>query len=129
MMNLAEKLDGLRLKYPECKTLAFADVSTGMVLYASADESLKQEQLDSLCGTAVEMLSGSIAMRVGEAISEQSSTGIFQAIIIERDEVGIFLKSMSNPVDALCCVCTSDIALGAFIKEARDNLAGAGAET
>ncbi len=121
-MELAEKLDDLRLKFPGCRTLAFADISTGMVLCASAADHLRQEHLDSLCSTAAEMLNGSIAKPVCDAFADNENTGIFQAIIIEPTEIGIFLKSRHNPADALCCVCAPTIELGAFLQDARENL-------
>lgn len=127
-MELVEKLDDLRSRYPECRTLAFADISTGMILCTSAEGKLRQEKLDSLCGTAVEMLSGSIAKHIGGAFPAQEDSGVYQAIIVEPAEIGIFLKSTINPADALCCVCLPAIKLGAFIEDARNNLAEFGAD-
>ncbi len=121
-MKLAEKLDQLRQKFPECQTLAFADISTGMVLCSSAAETSRQEYLDSLCDVAVDMLNRDSAKRVNDAFAREDDAGIYQAIIIETAEIGVFLKSTNNPSEALCGVCTPGIELEAFIQGARENL-------
>ena len=128
-MTLTEKLDELRLKHPGCRTLAFADISTSTILYASAEEHLRQEHLDSLCGTAMEMLNGGIATHVRGVFSGHEDSDVYQAIIIEVAEVGVFLKSTTNPADALCCVCSLSIDLGRFVQNARESLTQLGQDT
>ena len=120
-MRLSEKLDELREKFPACQVLAFADNSTGMVLCSSSAEKLRQERLDALCDRAIEALGGDAATCVRAAV-KQLEGGIFKAITIEPAEVGIFLKSKTNPDDVLCCVCSPAVALEEFISSAYENL-------
>ena len=121
-MNIAERLDSMRKAFPAFSTLAYADISTGMILYASAESELRQEHLDALCATAVEMLQGAAATQVAQALGAEDAGDIHEAIIMEPGEIGIFLKSTCNPADALCCVGRPSIDLAAFRSLARDHL-------
>ncbi|WP_073200706.1 hypothetical protein [Roseovarius marisflavi] len=83
---------------------------------------LRQEHLNSLCKTAVDILGGQSSSHLCSVLGGGGDTDIFQVIIIEPTEVGIFLKSTTSPTDALCCVCSPSIKLQAFIAGARHHL-------
>lgn len=119
-MTITESLDALRGEFSDCLTVAFADISTGMVLSASSQQHLNQEHLDALCLTAAEMLSGDTAQRISSVLGVEADAGIRQAIIFEVSEVGIFLKSANSSVDALCCACLPNIDLPMFLSAAQD---------
>lgn len=121
-MNIAERLESVRQEFPECKTIAYADISTNMILSTSAETELHQEHLNSLCKTAVDMLGGPLSPPLRSLLGSDHGEGIFKVIIIEPSEVGIFLKSTTSPTDALCCVCSASINLGPFITGARHQL-------
>lgn len=123
-MNIASTLEEIRRDFPACGTLAYADISTNNVLSSSADTPLKQEHLNDLCNTAVDMLAGPSAAQVARVWEDAQSTppDVYQAIIVEAAEVGIFLRSASNPTDALCCVCHPSIDIPGFIAVARQRL-------
>lgn len=120
-MDISESLEALRGKFPDCMTVAFADISTGMVLASSSQEHLNQEHLDALCATAADMLSGETAQRVSTVF--EGDAPIQHAIIFERAEVGLFLKSLHAPNEVLCCACGSGIDLVAFLRHARHHFA------
>ncbi len=123
-MNIATTLDTIREAFPACETLAYADISTNNVLSSSAVQQLRQEHLNDLCNTAVDMLSGTSAAHVSRVWNDGNCDypDVYQAIIVETAEVGIFLRSVSNPTDALCCVCQPNIDIPAFIASARQHL-------
>lgn len=123
-MNIASTLEKIRRDFPACETLAYADISTNNVLSSSAETTLRQEHLNDLCNTAVDMLTGPSAAQVARVWEEgqTASPDVYQAIIVEAAEVGIFLRSASNPTDALCCVCQPSIDIPAFIATARQRL-------
>ncbi|MDA8747213.1 hypothetical protein N9M66_03275 [Litoreibacter sp.] len=118
-MNISDSLDALRGKFSGCLTVAYADISTGMVLSASAQAHLNQEHLDALCTTASEMLAGGTARRFSAVLAGDQEEDIQQAIIFESSEVGLFYKSTSSPNEALCCACLPDIDLAEFSRQAR----------
>ncbi len=118
-MTVTESLDALRSQYIDCQTVAFADISTGMILSASSQEHLNQEHLDALCATASEMLSGNTGARISAVLGNASTTEIQQVIIFEAQEVGVFLRSTHSAADALCCACLPSIDLVRFLKDAQ----------
>lgn len=120
-MDISESLDALRGKFPECMTVAFADISTGMVLASSSQDHLNQEHLDALCTTAADMLSGETAQRIATVFV--GNEAIQQAVIFEKLEVGVFLKSVYSPSDALCCACGTGIDLVEFLHHAKQHFA------
>jgi len=122
LMTITERLECVRLEFPECKTVAYADISTNMVLSTSAEIALRQEHINSLCNTAVEMLGGHSTSQLRNVLGEGRDTDVFQVIIIEPTEVGIFLRSTMRPTEALCCVCSPSIKLGPFLAGARRHL-------
>ncbi|MDA3856964.1 MAG: hypothetical protein PF480_01665 [Roseovarius sp.] len=102
--------------------MAYADMSTNMILSTSAEIALRQEHINSLCNTAMEMLGGHSTSQLRNVLGGGRDTDIFQVIIIEPTEVGIFLRSTTSPTEALCCVCSPSINLGPFLAGARHHL-------
>lgn len=127
-MNLAEKLDCVRQEFPECRMVAYADISTNMILSTSSAMELRQEHLDSLCDIAVDMLCGQSSSHLRGALGGSSDADVFQVIIIEPTEVNVFLRSTTSPMEALCCVCSPLINLGKFIAGGRLHLDKIGME-
>lgn len=127
-MQLAETLERLRGEFAECRILAFADISTGIVLYWSAGEDIRQEKIDSLCATASDIFNGDIVNQVHKAVAETCREGIHQAIIIEPQEIGFWLKATNNSNDVLCCVCSPQVDLFAFVRRTQDVFAALSTE-
>lgn len=115
-MRQAEKFEQILEQFAPCQIVAFADMSTGTVLYSKARTTVRQEKLDALCRTAAETLEGEAANRVVRAVSDVADTGVHQAIIIEPGEIGFFLRPATDATEALCCVCTPEVRLGEFIQ-------------
>ena len=105
-------LDQLKDQYPGCETLAFADLSTQMVLLSNADSSLPREALDALCAEAALVFGTKSAPAVGD-------TPATTALIATPALLRIYLRDIEEPSDALCCICRHDIPLDAFVNDAR----------
>lgn len=118
-MNVAERLHGLRGEVPGCEALAFADLSTGLVLCASSGQKKPQEWFDRICQAAIEALDGAFARRASVVISDGRATGIGQAIQLVDGELRLFLRSEAVPSEALCCVCATDVAVDDLAARAR----------
>lgn len=127
-MNITERLDCVRQEFPECQVVAYADISTNMILSTSAAIELRQEHVDSLCDIAVDVLGGQSSSPLRGVLGGHSGSDVFQVIIIEPAEVGVFLRSTTSPIEALCCVCSPLIDLGKFIAGARLHLDEIGLE-
>lgn len=110
-MAIAAILDNLRHAFPGCHYAAYADLSAEMVLATSAKTKMTQEYWDGLCSTAVDMLGGDVAQRVADLLEIDAKTGIFHAVLADGQDLGVFVRSVSNPADALCCVCAPDAPL------------------
>lgn len=127
-MNIVERLDCVRQEFPECQIVAYADLSTNMILSTSTAMELRQEYVESLCDSAVDALGGQSSLPLQGALGEGGDADVFQVIIIDPTEVHIFLRSTTSPMDALCCVCSPLINLGAFLTGARLQLDEIGRE-
>lgn len=128
-MNIVERLDCVRQEFPECQIVAYADLSTNMILSTSTAMELRQEYVDSLCDSAVDVLGGQSSLPLRGALGGGGDADIFQVIIMESTEVHVFLRSTTSQMDALCCVCSPLIDLGAFLAGARLQLDEIGRES
>lgn len=118
-MSVADRLNGLRDEVPGCEALAFADISTGLVLCASSEQKKPQEWFDQICQAAMELLDGEFARQASGLISADGTTGARQAIQMVDGELRLFLRSESAPNEALCCVCATDVSVDDLAERAR----------
>ncbi len=119
---VVEELNNLRQAVPGCDVVAFADLSTQMVLVTSSDQSVPREEMDALSAEGAAVLGhgadGPLGLgRPGSAVVA-TSTGL-----------RIFLRAASEPSDALCCMAKSGMDVAAFLTAARpclDRISGEG---
>ena len=109
---VAEVLDKLHDRYPGCETLAFADLSTKMVLITNSTTTFRREGLDSLCSEAALAFGTGGAPTIGE-------NDAMTAFVATRDQLRIYIRDAREPNDALCCVCSHDVAVDSFLNDAR----------
>lgn len=115
-MTVAERMQLLRDQFPECTLVAFADLAAEMVLSVNADTARIQEEINGLCATATDALGGP---SIDAIFANGAESGVFEAVLVERQEIGVFLRSTVKQSDAFCCVCTPRISLGEFLPAAR----------
>ena len=145
-MSLSDELDSLRASFAACETIAFADLSSRMVLMTSSERKLRQEALDAVsvllpagsktspvtvavlvAATQAPPVNCTVIMQVsdapkgGEPIFSRDD-GADTAIFATHDGVDVFLRATSEPTDVLCCRCGADIDVAAFVTEARTQL-------
>jgi hypothetical protein len=109
---VADALDILHGKHPSCDTLAFADLSTQMILITNSGTTFRREGLDALCAEAALTFGTGGGTALGN-----SDAGL--VIVATADHLRIYLRAAQVPTDALCCVCTHDVAIDPFLKDAR----------
>lgn len=108
----SDELDALNGKFPGCETLAFADLATMMVLVTNSSNARSREALDRLCAEATLTLGRVEAPAMGDSTCNT-------ALSASRDRVSIFLRAEQEPSDVLCCICSPEVDISAFLAEAR----------
>lgn len=116
-MGVAESLGAVVKAFPQARLVAFADLSSRMILSSSGTLSTTQEHLDKLCDQARASFDDPLFSLSVEAFGEPHS-----AVVAGPDNVRVFMRSESEPADAICCICDHSIDLPAFVAKIRDTL-------
>jgi len=103
--------------FPQARLVAFADLATSMILASQGRDDFTQESLDRLVLQARTSFDDPLFSLSVEAFGEPHS-----AIVMEAAGIRVFLRSESEPADALCCICDHSIDLAAFLARIRDTL-------
>ncbi|MFT6074469.1 MAG: hypothetical protein ACJAZ1_001385 [Yoonia sp.] len=112
---VVDKLDKLRKTSTSCQTIAFADLSTQMILVTDSQSTLPREALDTLCKQAASVLGVNGKVALGARPSRM-------ALVAEDTSVRFFLRASDEPNDVLCCVCTPSVDLAKFVADATECL-------
>ena len=102
-MNITTELDRCRDAVPGCLTVAYADLSSGLVLCVSSARRQKQEALDALCATAAQLLDSAGADRAAETYGDDPAPAVDEALRLSPGETLAVLRSATDPVEVLCC--------------------------
>lgn len=116
-MSVTETLGAVVKAYPEARLVAFADLSSRMILASSGSQAYTQEHLDDLCEQARISFDDPMFALSVEAFGEPHA-----ALVMALDGVQIFLRSESEPADALVCICDHSIDLAGFVATIRETL-------
>ena len=114
-MAIADEINKLREEYDGCTLVAFADLSSKMVLLTSSRKKIPQENLDHLCAEAAIMFKGAAANLNRDAAP-------ITALVVDGDHTNIYLRNEAGADDVLCCVCGPDVDLNAFLTSAQARL-------
>lgn len=118
-MGVVESLGAVVKAYPKARVVAFADLSSSMILASQGADDITQEHLDQLCRQARVAFDDPLFALSVEAFGEPHG-----ALVVGEDSVRIFLRSESEPADALCCICEHGIELTGFVSKIRETLDG-----
>ncbi len=116
-LGVPESLTAVVKAFPQAKLVAFADLSSRMILSSAGTLGRTQEHLDRLCDQARASFDDPLFSLSVEAFGEPHS-----AIVMGPDTLRVFLRSDTEPADALCCICDHSIDLPAFVTKIRDTL-------
>jgi len=105
--------------YPQARVVAFADLSSRMILASQGRDDVTQELLDVLCQQARTSFDDPLFSLSVEAFGEPHG-----AVVMGSDSLRVFLRSESEPADALCCICDHSIDLAGFVAKLRTTLEG-----
>lgn len=121
-MNVTAELDEMRSGLLGCSLVAFTDLSSQLVLCASAAAKPVQEELNALSKAANLALDGTIAQSAMPIWTESGEAPAETAVLLTGSEVRVFLRSPKKPNEALVCVCAPDIELDAVVETGRSTL-------
>jgi hypothetical protein len=116
-VGITEDLGAVVKAFPQARLVAFADLSSRMILTSAGPLSTTQEHLDRLCNQARACFDDPLfSLSVG-AFGEPHG-----AVVMGPDSLRLFLRSDVEPADALCCICDPGIDLAAFVPKIRETL-------
>ena len=118
-MSVSDALDELRAEIPGCSLVAFADLSSKIVLTASAATNPAREELDALSMAAHLALDGALAQGAAPVLGGESSG---TAMLLSASEARVFMRSPGENPEALICVCAPDCNLEVVVDCARTTL-------
>ncbi len=114
-MAIADEINKLREEFDGCNLVAFADLSSKMVLLTSSPKKIPQENLDHLCAEAAMMLKGAAA-------NLNTDAAPLTALVTDGDKTHIYMRNQADTDDVLCCICGPDIDLTSFMASAQARL-------
>lgn len=127
-MSVSDALDTLRSEIPGCSLVAFADLSSKIVLTASSATQPAREDLDALSAAAHLALDGSIADGAAPVLGGETALAE-TAMLLSASEARVFMRSPGENPEALICVCAPDCNLEMVVDYARTTLTRIVSET
>jgi hypothetical protein len=118
-LGVIESLGSVIKAYPKARVVAFADLSSSMILASQGADDVTQEHLDRLCRQARASFDDPLFSLSVEAFGEPHA-----ALVVGEDSLRVFLRSESEPADAICCICEHGIDLPGFVAKIRETLDG-----
>ena len=103
-MQLDEDLELIKRSTAGCSLVAFGDLRTRLVLCSVSDQHLAQERLNHFCKQA------SSAFSAADAVAKAQESGRVvadHAVLFAPNGVHLFVRSLQNNSDVLCCVSTN----------------------
>ena len=116
-MGVQDDLGAVIAAFPKARLVAFADLSSRMILASQGRDDVTQEHLDRLCEQARISFDDPLFALSMEAFGEPQG-----AMVLDGDGIRVFLRSEAEPTDAMCCVCDVGIDLPDFVTRVRDTL-------
>lgn len=116
-MGINESLGAVIKAFPQARLVAFADLSASMILASQGKDDMTQEHLDRLCQQARTSFDDPLFSLSVEAFGEPHA-----AVVMGSENIRVFLRSESEPADAMCCICDHNIDLAGFVTKVRDTL-------
>jgi hypothetical protein len=116
-LGVLDSLGAVVKAFPQARVVAFADLSSSMILASQGRDDVTQEHLDRLCQQARASFDDPLFSLSVEAFGEPHG-----ALVVGQDSLRVFLRSESEPSDALCCICDHGIDLEGFVAKIRETL-------
>ena len=116
-MSVVESIQSVAKAYPLARVVAFADLSSRMILCSAGSQNVTQEHLIKLCSDALSCFDDPLSSLAIEAFGEAQGS-----IVIDYDSVRVFLRSKEEASDVMCCICDPGIDLTGFVVRLQSTL-------
>jgi len=117
-MDVAKALDDMRDAVDGCDLVAFADLSSQMVLRASSATKRGQEEIDALTDAALIALAGPIAEGAAALTGGAPAT----AVTMTQSDVHVYLRSLTGRSEALIAICAANTDVSKIVDHGRETL-------
>lgn len=114
-VSIKEDFADFLRQFPACSVVAFADLSTGMILAADTRERLAQEKLDSLCNSALQALTGRVSTAIAKAGAQKGEQAVNKCAVGYKDRLECYIRAPASADEALCLVLATDCDLASVI--------------
>ena len=121
-MTIGDELMAFRDRFPDCVVVAFADLSTGMVLAASTEEKTTQEKLDALCEGAFGHLVGRASMAVATELGAGEAPWPRSLVTATETSLACLLHAHPPAQEALCLILRDYETLDRVLQDAGEML-------
>ena len=103
-MTVDEALETLRSEIPGCTLVAFADLSSRLVLSSSSVSQPAREEVDALSDAVYQALDGALAEGAQPMWNDEAAKP-GMAMLLTSSEARVVLRSTTAANEALICVC------------------------
>lgn len=121
-MSVINHLEEIDTAFDGVRIVAYADLSTRMVLGNVTKTKIGQEHLDALCKQAATAFEGPLL-----SLADPRADSANDAVILRPDGIMVCLCSASDPTDALLCLCDDSVDIAAILSAGRNALTEIGA--
>ncbi|MEO9649998.1 MAG: hypothetical protein ABJ360_20105 [Roseobacter sp.] len=127
-VGIGAELNDFLDRFPECLAVAYADLSTGLVLASRSIEQMAQEKLDALCEIGRDCLLGENAVAVSQAFANPQQKNPNVAWYADSAGIKCFIKAPDPEVEAICLLVNSQQLSDGISSEAQHLLRRISAE-
>ena len=107
-------LNAFRRTLVDCELAAYVDLGSRTVLSSDGALHYPQEYLDALCASAADLFDA----------APNAEGPVEHVLFLSPTGSRGFFRDVSDPNEALCCICTAEVNVETLIANARAALAG-----
>ncbi len=109
-------LNAFRSTLADCELAAYVDLGSRTVLSSDGALHYPQEYLDALCASAADLFEA----------TPKAGGQVEHVLFLSPTGSRGFFRTVSDPNEALCCICSAEVCVDTLIENARAALAGEG---
>ena len=107
-------LNEFRSRLADCELAAYVDLRSRTVLSSDGALHYPQEYLDALCASAADVFEA----------APNGDGPVEHVLFLSPTGSRGFFRNLSDPNEALCCICSAEVRVDTLVDKARAVLAG-----
>jgi len=129
-MSLDQAIKSAQTSVPECVSVGYVDMSTGMLLSVSTVDSHPSEVLDLVAAATADLFQGQSVTTIEKMFRKargqpEDGAHYFQEILVFSDNLlHVFLRSKKYPSQAAVFVCRASVNIGMALTKSRSSMPG-----